>query len=41
MKINSIPRFMLIDPEGNFVSDNAPRPSNSQIEILFDSMKGL
>ena len=41
LKISSIPRFMLIDPEGNLVSDNAPRPSNSQIEILFDSMKGL
>lgn len=41
MKINSIPRFMLIDPEGYFVSDNATRPSNSQTEILFDSLKGL
>ncbi len=41
LKINSIPRFLLVDPEGNFISDNAIRPSNSQIEILFDSMKGL
>ena len=41
LKINSIPRFLLIDPEGYFVSDDAPRPSNSQIEILFDSLKGL
>lgn len=41
LKIASIPRFMLIDPEGYFVSDNAPRPSNSQTEILFDSLKGL
>ena len=41
MKINTIPRFMLVDPEGNFVSDNAPRPSNSQIETLFNSLEGL
>lgn len=41
MKINTIPRFLLINPEGNFVSDNAIRPSNSQIEILFNSLKGL
>ena len=41
MKVNAIPRFMLVDPEGYFVSDNAPRPSNSQIEILFDSLEGL
>lgn len=41
MKINAIPRFMLIDPEGYFVSDNAPRPSNSQIEILFNKFKDL
>lgn len=41
MKINTIPRFMLIDPEGYFVSDNAPRPSNSQIEILFNKFKDL
>lgn len=41
MKISSIPRFMLVDPEGYFVSDNATRPSNSQTEILFDSLKGL
>ena len=41
MKINTIPRFMLVDPEGNFVTDNAPRPSNSQIEMLFNSLEGL
>lgn len=41
LKINTIPRFLLVDPEGYFVSDDAPRPSNSQIEILFDSLKGL
>ncbi len=27
-KINGIPRFILIDPDGNIVSADAPRPSN-------------
>ena len=34
-KINGIPRFILIDPEGNIVNADAPRPSNPQlVEIL-------
>ncbi len=33
--INSIPRFLLIDPQGNIVDANAPRPSSSAlIELL-------
>ncbi|GAA3617573.1 TlpA disulfide reductase family protein [Flavivirga amylovorans] len=29
-KINSIPRFILIDPDGNIVKANAPRPSDKK-----------
>lgn len=36
--INSIPRFILIDPEGNIVSSNAPRPSSPELIKLFDSL---
>ncbi|MEO9571352.1 MAG: TlpA disulfide reductase family protein [Polaribacter sp.] len=35
-EINSIPRFILIDPKGNIVSSNAPRPSKSELISLFD-----
>ncbi|UMB52421.1 TlpA family protein disulfide reductase [Lutibacter sp. A64] len=37
-KINSIPRFILIDPEGNIVSWNAPRPSNGELITLFNEL---
>ena len=37
-KINSIPRFILIDPNGNIVDANAPRPSNPQLITLFESL---
>ncbi|MCK0130820.1 TlpA family protein disulfide reductase [Flavobacteriaceae bacterium F08102] len=37
-KINSIPRFILIDPKGNIVSWNAPRPSNKALISLFDEL---
>ncbi|MEM1001301.1 MAG: TlpA disulfide reductase family protein, partial [Bacteroidota bacterium] len=36
--IESIPRFLLIDPEGNIVSANAPRPSNKDLIVLLDGM---
>jgi len=36
--INSIPRFILIDPSGNIVEANAMRPSDPQISAYF---KGL
>lgn len=36
--INGIPRFILIDTEGNIVSKNAPRPSDSKLISLFDEM---
>lgn len=37
-KINSIPRFLLIDPQGNIVSPDAPRPSSKELKPLFDSL---
>ncbi len=38
-KINGIPRFILIDPNGNIVSADAPRPSSDSLIKLFDSLK--
>lgn len=37
-KINGIPRFILIDPDGNVVNANAPRPSSKKLVELFDSL---
>ena len=37
-KINSIPRFILIDPKGNIVDANAPRPSDPRLKSLFTSL---
>jgi len=37
-QINSIPRFLLIDPEGKIVSANAPRPSDPELKSLFTSL---
>lgn len=37
-EINSIPRFMLFDPEGKIVSTNASRPSNPRTMILLKSL---
>lgn len=34
--IKGIPRFILIDPNGNIVSSNAPRPSSEKLIELFD-----
>ena len=36
--INGIPRFLLIDPKGNIVSNNAPRPSDPQLRELFKKL---
>ena len=37
-KVSGIPRFILIDPNGNIVSADAPRPSNSALINLFNEL---
>ena len=37
-KINGIPRFILIDPKGNIVDPDAPRPSSSRITELLEEL---
>lgn len=37
-KVTTIPRFILIDPKGNIVDSNAPRPSSQQIRDLFSEL---
>ncbi len=37
-KINGIPRFLLIDPNGKIVNLDAPRPSSKKIREIFDSL---
>lgn len=37
-KINGIPRFILIDPDGNIVSPDAPRPSSPKLIELFTEL---
>ncbi|WP_405566406.1 redoxin family protein [Polaribacter sp. Asnod6-C07] len=37
-QINGIPRFILIDPQGNIVDANAPRPSDPNLKSLFTSL---
>jgi len=36
--INSIPRFILLDPEGNVLSADALRPSNPDLYVMLDSL---
>ncbi|WP_456378282.1 TlpA family protein disulfide reductase [Lutibacter sp.] len=36
--IKGIPRFILIDPNGNIVNSNAPRPSSSKLIDLFNEL---
>jgi len=36
--IKGIPRFILIDKDGNIVNSDAPRPSNSDLRDLFNSL---
>lgn len=39
--VNSIPRFLLFDKNGNIISINAPRPSSPEIRLLIDNgLKG-
>lgn len=37
-KINSIPRFILLDTEGNIVNPSAPRPSDPNLRTLLDEL---
>ena len=37
-KINGIPRFILISPEGKIVNADAPRPSSPELVTLLDSV---
>lgn len=37
-KINGIPRFILIDPEGNVVDPDAPRPSNPKLKEMLETL---
>jgi thiol-disulfide isomerase/thioredoxin len=37
-QISGIPRFILIDPQGNIVEANAPRPSDPNLKILLSSL---
>ena len=37
--ITGIPRFILIDPEGNIFDANAPRPSDPRLRELLSSLK--
>ncbi|APZ47044.1 redoxin [Polaribacter reichenbachii] len=37
-QISGIPRFILIDPQGNIVNANAPRPSDPNLKSLFTSL---
>ncbi len=36
--INGIPRFILIDPEGNIVNSDAPRPSSPALKTLLGTL---
>ncbi|MDO5977835.1 TlpA family protein disulfide reductase [Flavivirga spongiicola] len=38
-KIRGIPQFILLDPDGNIVQANAPRPSDEKLIALFDELK--
>ena len=38
-QITGIPRFILIDPKGNIVDANAPRPTDPRLVALFTSLK--
>ena len=37
--IKGIPRFILIDPQGNIINANAPRPSSKKLVETLESLK--
>ena len=36
--INGIPRFMLIDKNGNIINVNAPRPSSDELKEVLEGL---
>lgn len=36
--INAIPRFILLDPKGNIISYDAPRPSEDKLKEVLNSL---
>ena len=40
LKLGSVPRFMLIDPEGRWVDVNAPRPSDPKLKEILKKLLG-
>ncbi|MCH9659502.1 MAG: TlpA family protein disulfide reductase [Bacteroidetes bacterium] len=36
--INGIPRFILVDPQGNIVTPDAPRPSDEKLRSMLDEL---
>ena len=39
-KINGIPRFILIDPKGNIIDPDAPRPSSTKLNKILEDLLG-
>lgn len=40
-KVNGIPRFILIDPAGNVVDADAPRPSSPKLKEVLNSLENI
>ena len=40
-KIEFIPRFILVDPEGKVVNVEMPKPSNPEMEKMLETLKGI
>lgn len=38
-KVNALPQFILIDPQGNIVQSQAPRPSDEKLIELFETLE--
>ncbi len=36
--IKAIPRYLLLDPKGRIMNDNAPRPSDEELIQLLDQL---
>lgn len=40
-KVNGIPRFILIDPAGNVINADAPRPSSPKLKTVLNGLKNI